>query len=69
MSAISCRCPKPVYRGFDTENDIRGAVVERTVRVFEEPQSEKGHQRIVESSCAVDIVTAERDVMDHLVTV
>ncbi len=43
--------------------------MERTVRVLEESQAEKGHQRIVERSCAVDIVTAERDVMDHLVTV
>ena len=42
--------------------------LERTLRVLKEPQSNEGHERIIEGSCALDVIAAERNVMDHLVT-
>ena len=42
--------------------------MERTFRVLKEPQSNEGHERIVEGPSALDVIAAERNVMDHLVT-
>lgn len=47
---------------------VGGAVVQRTLRVLKEPRSNEGHERIVEGSCALNVIAAERNVMDHLVT-
>lgn len=42
--------------------------MERTLRVLKEPQSDEEHEWIVKGPCALDVIAAERNVMDHPVT-